>query len=816
MTQTSSHDQASGETKHDIMISKTVFVLFTNLILVNCKDFASLSHLKPKASLGKQEDAAKDLYQRVLGPRAGEFVVKVQSNIGPKEKDTFLINTKEKYVEITGTTGVAAAMGLYYYLTNYCNCQITWGGRQMAIPSPLPKVEGGSVNITTNDKIRFFQNVCTVSYSSVWFKWADWEAYLDWMAMRGINMALAFTGQEAIFQRVYMGLGFTMKDLQDHFGGPAFLAWSRMGNMHGWGGPITQNWIDDQLILQHKILERMRSFGMIPVLPGFAGHVPEATILRYPQANVSRLTDWAGFNQSFCCNYLLDFNDPLFMKIAVRFIKEMENEFGVDHVYSVDTFNEMRPRSNSTEYLALSGRTIYKSLKEADSKAIWLMQGWLFIDGGFWKQPQIKALLTAVPQGEMIILDLYSEIIPIYTQTESYYGQPFIWCMLHDFGGTMELYGALKLINEGPFNGRAFPNSSMVGLGMTPEGIFQNEVVYEFFTENVWRKAPRDISTWISKYVLNRYGKTNKFIDLAWQYLKLGIYNNTDYLHDNSINIIVTTLPRVTPLIQQDVWYNPEDLYVAWDIMTLNLDEFSNSSLFMYDIVDVTRNSLQILSIKYYTDLVYAFGRGDIHAVESHGNQLLGLLSDMDTVLGSDSHFLLGRWIKAATDNAMDMQDNWFLQFNARNQITLWGPRGEIRDYACKQWSGLIKDYYLPRWEIFVNYTLDIMAHNKTYNATELDIMIYEKVEFPFSYRLDQYPTEPQGDSVAIVKSLHKKYRPDTMSEFFQTLQQATEERHRKDKRNWIQRKYGSQIKRAKTQNIGYNPRLHHVVNGRN
>lgn len=35
-----------------------------------------------------------------------------------------------------------------------------------------------------------------------------------------------------------------------------------------------------------------------------------------------------------------------------------------------------------------------------------------------------------------------------------------------------------------------------------------------------------------------------------------------------------------------------------------------------YDIVDVTRNSLQILSIKYYTDLVYAFGRGDIHAVE--------------------------------------------------------------------------------------------------------------------------------------------------------------------------------------------------------
>ncbi|XP_056019668.1 alpha-N-acetylglucosaminidase-like isoform X1 [Ostrea edulis] len=795
------------------MKSRNLFLLFINLILVNCKDFESLSHLKSKVSAGKQEEAAIDLFQRVLGLRAGDFRVKVQSDLGPKEKDTFIINTQTNDVEITGTTGVAAAMGLYYYLTNYCNCQITWGGKQLAIPSPLPKVEGGNINITTNDKFRFFQNVCTVSYSSVWYRWEQWESYIDWMAMRGINMALAFTGQEAMFQRVYMGLGFTMEDLQSHFGGPAFLAWSRMGNMHGWGGPITQSWIDDQLILQHKILGRMRSLGMIPVLPGFAGHVPEATVLRYPKANLSRLPDWASFNQSYCCNYLLDFNDPLFMKIAVRLIKEMEFEFGVDHVYSVDTFNEMEPRSNSTEYLALSGRTIYKSLKEADPKAIWLMQGWLFIDEGFWKPPQMKALLTSIPQGEMIILDLYSEIIPIFTRTDSYYGQPFIWCMLHNFGGTMEMYGALKLINEGPFNGRAYPNSSMVGLGMTPEGIFQNEVIYEFFTENVWRKEPRDVSTWISKYVLNRYGRTNKFIDLAWQYLKHSVYNNSDNLKDHDSQTIPDQRPRLSPQMNPDVWYNPEDLYVAWDIMTLSLDDFSNSSLFMYDIVDVSRNSLQILSIKYYTDLVYAFGRGDITAVQSHGDQLLGLLRDMDTLLGSDSHFLLGHWIKSATDNAIDMQDNWFLQFNARNQITLWGPRGEIRDYACKQWSGLIKDYYLPRWDIFVNYTLDIMLHNKTYNATELDIMIYDKVEFPFSYRLDQYPTEPQGDSVAIVKSLHKKYRPDTMSEFFQTLQKATAERHRKDRRNWRQRKYGSRTKTWKKHNTPYNPQLHLVIN---
>jgi hypothetical protein len=49
-----------------------------------------------------------------------------------------------------------------------------------------------------------------------------------------------------------------------------------LGNTQGWGGPLPQTWINRKLALQHKILDRMRDFGMIPVLPAFAGHVPAA------------------------------------------------------------------------------------------------------------------------------------------------------------------------------------------------------------------------------------------------------------------------------------------------------------------------------------------------------------------------------------------------------------------------------------------------------------------------------------------------------------------------------------------------------------
>ena len=51
---------------------------------------------------------------------------------------------------------------------------------------------------------------------------------------------------------------------------------ARMGNINGWGGPLPPSWHIYQINLQHRILMRMREFGMIPVLPAFAGHVPKS------------------------------------------------------------------------------------------------------------------------------------------------------------------------------------------------------------------------------------------------------------------------------------------------------------------------------------------------------------------------------------------------------------------------------------------------------------------------------------------------------------------------------------------------------------
>ncbi|KAH9515418.1 hypothetical protein Btru_014406 [Bulinus truncatus] len=742
--------------------------LFLAVVVNALVEFPQLAHLKSKTSPIDQAKAVKDLIQRLINDRASEFEVLIDESIGPKNRDTFQLSSTANGIQIIGTSGVAASMGFYYYLKYYCNGQRTWAGQQTELPPTLPVI-GEPVKVTSNDQFRYYQNVCTSSYTMAFWNWDRWEKEIDWMALQGINLPLAFVGQEAIFQRVYMRMGFTQSDLDEHFGGPAFLAWARMGNIQGWGGPLPQMWITNKLVLQHKILDRMRSLGIIPVLPAFAGHVPKAIKRVYPQANVTRLGNWANFNSTYSGLYLLDFQDPLFLKISQAFIEAQANEYGTDHIYNTDTFNEMTPTSSDPSYIRMAGQAVFGGMSAGDSQAVWLMQGWLFGDTSYWKPDLVKALVTSVPQGRMIILDLATETDPIYQRLDSYYGQPFIWCMLHNFGGTMELYGAVDQINKGPFIGRQFPNSTMVGIGLTPEGIHQNEVMYEFMMENAWRTQPRVVDDWIVTYARQRYGADSPSAAATWKLLMKSVYNAPTYVRDFD-HVLITIRPTPTFKISSDVWYDPEDLFSAWDNMLNASSDLDGSELFHYDITDVTRNSLQIVALKFYTSMVTAFQNKDIPTIKEAGQNLTDLLADLDHLLNANERFLLGPWIADARSWGTDDNETKLYEYNARNQITLWGPNGEIHDYASKQWAGVVSDYYKPRWQFFTNWIIQLVQTGAKWNSLVFAESIMAAVEVPWNLQRYQYPTTPTGNPIIISKAFHDKYRPLTKDPFFQKL----------------------------------------------
>lgn len=76
------------------------------------------------------------------------------------------------------------------------------------------------------------------------------------MALHGFDMALAPIGSEAILMRVWRDMGLTEEEINELFTAPGHLPWMRMGNMSGLDSPLSERWLDEQVALQHRILDR--------------------------------------------------------------------------------------------------------------------------------------------------------------------------------------------------------------------------------------------------------------------------------------------------------------------------------------------------------------------------------------------------------------------------------------------------------------------------------------------------------------------------------------------------------------------------------
>lgn len=211
-----------------------------------------------------------------------------------------------------------------------------------------------------------------------WWDFDRWQREIDWMAMNGLNLILSFTGQEYVWHKLYAQFGLSDIEIDAFFSGPAFLAWQRMGNIRGWAGPLDNGWIQSQASLQKQILERTRLFGMVNVLPGFAGHIPAALSFQFLNSSYIQSKQWNKFGPQYTNDFLLEPTDPLFQTVGANYYKLLIDEFGTDHVYNCDTYNEMDPSSANPTFLADTNKAIYDAMTAVDEEAVFVMQGWLF------------------------------------------------------------------------------------------------------------------------------------------------------------------------------------------------------------------------------------------------------------------------------------------------------------------------------------------------------------------------------------------------------------------------------------------------------
>lgn len=715
------------------------------------------------------------LIDRIEKGASGKF----RTELVNSDKDFFELDQDKDRIVVRGNSWVNIAVGVNWYLKHYAGIHLSWNGMTASIPETLPRVEKPERR-ETDLSLRYDFNYCTFSYSMPFWDWEQWEREIDWMALHGVNMPLAIVGMESVWRNMLLKLGYSEEEIGGFISGPAFIAWWAMNNLEGWGGPLPLSWYSAQEKLQKKILARMKELGMTPVLSGYCGMMPHDASEKLGLA----VTDggmWNGYRRPSN----LSPTDERFDEIADMYYRELTRLYGKAEYYSMDPFHES-PDDADVDY-AEAGKRLMKAMKRANPEAVWVVQGWT-------ENPRPE-MADALEQGDLLVLDLFSECRPmwgipsVWKRSNGYGKHDWLFCMLENFGANVGLHGRMDQLIDNFYQTKTNPLAgNLKGFGFTMEGSGNNPVMFELMSELPWIPEKISKEEWLRGYVKARYGTEDPAIMEAWRILGNTIYNcpagnNQQGPHESiycgrpSLNNF-----QVKSWSKMRNYYDPAATLKAASLMVSVADKYRGNNNFEYDLVDIVRQALADQGRRQYLMTIADYNSFSRKEFQENADRFLEMILLQDKLLGTRPEFRVGTWTGLSRRRGSTKEEKDLYEWNARVQITTWGNRkcadeGGLRDYANKEWNGLLRDFYYNRWSTYFRALDDQMernskpdpsglgeGENSNKTSTELFALAlpsgpeidWYAIEEPWTLRTDEYSSDPEGDPVAVAKEIMK------------------------------------------------------------
>ena len=527
-----------------------------------------------------------------------------------------------------------------------------------------------------------------------------------------------------------------------------------MQNLEGYGGPMSQTWIDNQSALQVRILERMRRYGMKCIAQGFYGMLPNSFNEKYPEIKGIK-GEWCSFTRPL----FLDPRDGMFPSLAAAYYEELELLYGRHKYLGGDPFHEIKFCGGEIEEgvdIGRCGEVIYNCMKGYNSESIWVLQAW----GP--TQPE-NEVLDRIPPGECLILDLWAETHPQWGKSSKWLREggfkehSWVWCMLHNFGGNTGMIGGLQAMIDDI--SQVCNQKGLVGIGATMEGINTNPVVYDLLFHLPWTSltpvtplTPVTLKSWLNGYCMYRYSILEKNVEEIWEILGSTCYNMKAPLRHKELSLIGRRPhdKRNTNWVQENInkYYNILDMSKAWGLW-VSLAPSLLLPTFQYDLIDYTRQQLSNLFNLLFINLEEEEERALKNAergyeiYEKLGKEMISLLEDLDTLLGCKREFRLDNWLGEAFRAGKSTGESDLCIRNGKLLLSLWGGDYVLHDYAFREWHGIIKELYLPRWQIYIQNNLARLKGLKTkfinYAAIEKKWAFKkEEGDFQLNHHVDQ------------------------------------------------------------------------------
>lgn len=687
----------------------------------------------------------KGLLERIDKGASQRFVIELKQG----DRDFFELDYRAGKPVVRGNNYVSIATGIHWYLKYYAGIHLCWGHMHARLPQQLPAVPKPERH-ETDMRLRFDFNYCTHSYTMAFWDWERWEEEIDWMALHGVNMPLCATGMGSVWRNVLLRLGYTRDEVNDFVAGPAFQSWWLMNNLEGWGGPNPDSWYTRQEELQRRIVRRMREWGIEPVLPGYSGMLP-ANAKERLGVDVADPGRWCGYRRPA----FLQPQDPNFQRIARIYYQELTRLYGKARYYSMDPFHE--GGNTKGVDLAAAGKAVWQAMKAVNPKATWVAQA--------WQACPHNGMIAEIPEGDMVVLDLYSESCPQWGDSASIWYRPqgfgkhhWLYCMLLNFGGNVGLHGKMRHVIDEFYKARESSfGRSLKGIGLTMEGTENNPVMYELLTELPWRAGRFDKDEWLRGYLRARYGKLTPGVEKAWMLLSNTIYACPDGSTQQGTHESVFCARPSLNAYQVSSWscmadyYQPMDIIRAANDMVAEADAYRGNADFEYDLVDIVRQAVAEKGRLVYPVVVAAYKAADKELFASASARFLNLILLQDRLLATHSNFKVGRWIGNARRMGATAAESDLYEWNARVQVATWGNRhaaeqGGLHDYAHKEWNGMLRDYYYIRWKAYFD---ELAGRLEGKAAKHIDFYAMEEA---WTLQHNVYAEQPEGDLIEVAK----------------------------------------------------------------
>jgi alpha-N-acetylglucosaminidase len=442
----------------------------------------------------------------------------------------------------------------------------------------------------------------------------------------------------------------------------------------------------------------------------------------------------------------------MFEKMATAWYEEMDNLYGKVDSFAGDLFHE-GGKTHGIDVAAMAA-DVQKYMLKYNPEAVWCIQGW----GG---NPS-RALLSSLKKRNTVVVELCNEYWKRWKPRHGFEGTPWIFSTVIMYGGNVALHGRLDSIANNLQEALSFDKKNApVGLGATWESIDENPVVMDFIWDMLWRDKVPNINEWIKAYSVRRYGINSQYLKKAWVLLLNSAYKGHPGLRRPQETILCArpslNVKKVSPFSATiKIQYEPKILKEAVGLLLKEANKCKNERTYQFDVVDMTRQFISNTAQLVYRDMIDAFQKRDKKRFNKDAEVFLEIFNDQNKLLGTEKLYLLGRWLNSARKLGPTLEQSNQNELNARLLITLWNnQKSSLHDYAWKEWNGMLKSFYKPRWEMFITKLRNELDGKKSSN---LDTYPFEIAWAEKKWEDDSYITEPKGEPVATSIVMYKKY----------------------------------------------------------